>query len=118
MNAQSEKEYVDTQLQAINGRLDRLEHRNEAIESSIRELREALNIRFAQLEGRIHETEAKLQRSLTSMLKWIVGTVIAIAAISVSIITAVLLATTPRTATPAVIYIQPPVINAPPAMTR
>ena len=119
MNAPSDKDYIDARYDTVNERVNsemRLLHtemaaRFEKVEQRIaaegRAIRDEVNLKLAQMEANIARGQQELLKGQNDLLKWIVGALIATAAISISAISVILTQATPRSAAPIVIYAPP-----------
>ncbi|CAN7356547.1 hypothetical protein LJR289_002013 [Pseudoduganella sp. LjRoot289] len=104
MGAATEKDYMDAKLETINTRMEGRFSAHEA----------AVDSKFSALRSDMH-------KGFADMTKWIVGTVVGVAAVSVTTMTFVLNNATPKgplpSPAPIVIYATPPASAAAPAAT-
>lgn len=99
MGTTTDKDYIDAKLETIETKMDGRLSSFEAV----------VDAKFSELRSDMH-------KGFADMTKWIVGTVIGVAAMSVTIMTFVLNNATPKAQTPSpapiVIYTTPPAAAA------
>lgn len=97
MNAPTEKDYIDSKLQTVIERLNG-EARGHQIASDAhpgnfqRDL-QAFRVEFNE---RISQLEASIHRSLIDAVKWMIGTMIALTAISITVSSTLFLRLAPK----------------------
>lgn len=101
MNAPTEKDYIDSKLQTVIERLNG-EARGHQIASDghlgnfqrdLQAFRVEFNEKISQLEGSIH-------RSLIDAVKWMIGTMLALTAISITVSSTLFLRLAPKEESP------------------
>ncbi|HZV65030.1 MAG TPA: hypothetical protein VFG03_09010 [Telluria sp.] len=118
MDAPSREE-MDAKIEASETRIDyRLRSLEEKIETRFAQFETRFaqfETRFAQLELRFARFENEILRSMTGLVKWIVGTAIALGAAGITILAFVLNNAVPKSApvaAPVVIYLTAPNVPA------
>lgn len=98
------KELLDARLETIETRMD----------GRIANVEVKIDGKFAEVDAKFAELRTDMHKGFADMTKWIVGTVIGVAAVSVTIMTFVLNNATPKASpvpqAPIVVYAQPPVL--------
>jgi hypothetical protein len=74
----------------------------------------AVDARFAAMDARFAEAEARAEKRITDLIKWMVGTGLAAAALGGGVIGLVINSITAKPATPIVITVPAPGQPAPP----
>ncbi|MGK5049483.1 hypothetical protein ACQ4WP_26845 [Janthinobacterium sp. GB4P2] len=117
MSAPTEKDYINAKLEAAAAKADgRLEALEARIDGRLASIESKMDTKFAELRTDMHKGTAEL-------VKWVVGTAIAMAAVAITVMTFVLNNAVPKAPAappaqpqPIVIYAQPaPPAAAPPA---
>ncbi|MYM37736.1 hypothetical protein [Duganella qianjiadongensis] len=98
------QELLDARLETIETRMD----------GRIANVEVKIDGKFAEVDAKFAELRTDMHKGFADMTKWIVGTVIGVAAVSVTIMTFVLNNAAPKSAptqqAPIVVYAQPPVV--------
>jgi hypothetical protein len=112
MDTPAEKDYIDARLEAVFKRINgearahqlatdaRLDKLDQTVAFGLKSVHDELNTGRAQVE-------ANFLKNQNNQTKWLIGTIIAIGAVIVSIISVMLLQVAPKTNAPIVIYAQP-----------
>lgn len=94
MNAASDKEYIDAKLETTDTRVEG-----------------KISVLAATVDAKFPELRADMQKGFADLIKWMVGTVIAVNAVSVTVLMFAINNAAPKAAAspaPIIIYMQPP----------
>jgi uncharacterized membrane protein YdbT with pleckstrin-like domain len=120
------REELEARIETVESRIDRRFAEAEAkaevrfaeaeakAEVRFAEADAKADVRFAAIEARFAEAEARAQKRITELIKWMVGTGLAAAALSGGVIGFVINNITAKPATPIVITVPAPSQAAPP----
>jgi anti-sigma-K factor RskA len=116
------REELDARIDSIENRIDRrfaeadakAEVRFAAIDARFAEADAKANVRFAEVDARFAEAEARAEKRNNDLIKWMVGTGLAAAALGGGAIGLVINSITTKPATPIVITVPAPSQPAPP----
>jgi hypothetical protein len=109
------REELDARIDSIENRIDRRFAEADA-KANVRfaEADAKANVRFAEVDARFAEAEARAEKRNNDLIKWMVGTGLAAAALGGGAIGLVINSITTKPATPIVITVPAPSQPAPP----
>jgi len=108
MNAASDKEYIDAKLETTD---TRVEGKIWGLAATVDAKFAAVDTKFAAVDAKFAELRAEMQKGFAELIKWMVGTVIAVNAVSVTVLMFAINNAAPKAApapAPIIIYTQPP----------
>lgn len=117
MNAASDKEYIDAKLETTD---TRVEGKISVLSATVDTKFAGVDAKFAAVDAKFAELRAEMQKGFAELIKWMVGTVIAVNAVSVTVLMFAINNAAPKaapSATPIIIYAQPPAASPVPAPT-
>lgn len=122
MNAASDKEYIDAKLETtdtrVEGKLSVLAATVDTKFSGVDVKFAGVDTKFAAVDAKFAELRAEMQKGFAEVIKWMVGTVIAVNAVSVTVLMFAINNAAPKVAAapaPIIIYTQPPAASQVPA---
>ena len=117
MNAASDKEYIDAKLETtdtrVEGKLSVLAATVDTQFAGVDAKFAAVDAKFAAVDARFAELRAEMQKGFAELTKWMVGTVIAVNAVSVTVLMFAINNAAHKAAAPPapiIIYTQPPAV--------
>ena len=119
MNAASDKEYIDAKLETTD---TRVEGKLSVLAATVDTQFAGVDAKFAAVDARFAELRAEMQKGFAELTKWMVGTVIAVNAVSVTVLMFAINNAAHKAAAPPapiIIYTQPPAaphVSAPAAV--